>query len=105
MKEVLKKRKLSCCEKIYDCVNCSASYYEFDVNNYTLNDVYVVASYKQIEPSKIKVNIGATGGGGELDMDHKDIKIGSNRSFGLVFFVVFLAMFSPYLGLHNSYLT
>ena len=23
-------------------------------------------------------------------MDHKDIKIGSNRSFGLVFFVVFL---------------
>ena len=73
MKEVLKKRKLSCCEKIHNCVSCSNPYFEFDVNNFTLYDVYVVASYKRIEPSRIKVNISATGGGGELDMDHADI--------------------------------
>ena len=73
MKEVLVKRKRSCYEKIYDCVNCSKPYFEFDVNNYTLYDVYVIASYKEIEPSRIKINISATGGGGELDMDHTDI--------------------------------
>ena len=34
-------------------------------------------------------------------MDHKDIKIGSNRSFGIVFFVVFL-LISIYLFLKDG---
>ena len=73
MKEVLVKRKQSCCEKTYGCVNCCCPYYEFDVNNYTQDDVYVIASYKKIEPSKIRANISATGGGVGIDMHHKDI--------------------------------
>ena len=34
-------------------------------------------------------------------MDHNDIKIGSNRSFGIVFFIVFL-IFSIYPMLNNE---
>ena len=76
MKEVLVKREQSCSRKIYNCIGCVSCcdpYYEFDVNNYTSSDVWIVATYERIKPSKIKVNISATGGGGELDMDYRDI--------------------------------
>ena len=43
------------------------------MNNYTQDDVYVIASYKKIEPSNLEANISATGGGVEIDMNHKDI--------------------------------
>ena len=59
MKEVLVKRKQSCCEKTYGCVNCCCPYYEFDVNNYTQDDVYVIASYKKIEHVFSKAYISA----------------------------------------------
>ena len=72
----LEKRKRSCSRKIHNCVSCVSCcepYYEFDVNNYTKSNIWAVATYERIKPSRIKVNISATGGGGELDMDYKDI--------------------------------